>query len=165
MENFLAHPTPNVKSGITARRKEYLQQTHGIELFEAIKEGNVIGAIAALKAGANPNLPNPKQTWDKEPPLGLAARTGQDAIVRCLLECPEIKINLSYSLDIMKDESPVTPIFVALSSWKRDVKKRDVNLAKAQERLTRRLISKGAKMGDREKELLEELEEETSNEK
>jgi len=114
--------------------------------------------IDALKAGADPNKSDPKHEWNKETPLGLAARLGRADAVRCLLAC-SVKVNASYQLDSMKDASPVTPLYVALCAWKRDLHKRDKALAKLQEGIVRSLLNKGAKPQERDQELLTELEE------
>jgi len=156
---FLANPRPDLKPGITARKREQLAYTHGEELHEALKKGDIVAMIDALKAGADPNKPDPKHEWNKETPLGLAARLGRADAVRCLLACPGIKVNVSYQLDSMKDVSPVTPLYVALCAWKKDLHKRDKALAKLQEGIVRSLLKKGAKLEVRDQELLTELEE------
>jgi len=158
LSKYLSNPKPDLKPGITARKREQLAFTHGEALHEGIKNGNIVMVVDALKAGADPNKSDPKHDWNKEIPLGLASRLGYYDIIRCLLITPGIKLDLGYSLDTMKEESPVTSIFVALTSWKRDIQKRDLTAAKKQEKIARLLISKGAKLSEREKNLLNELE-------
>jgi len=139
---YLSNPKPDLKPGITARKRDQLAFTHGEALHEGIKTGNVIMVIEALKAGADPNRSDPKHDWNKEIPLGLAARLGHYNIIRCLLNTPGIKVNVSYVLDSMTEESPVTPTYIALVTWKRDLQKRDMTKATTQEKIVRILIAK-----------------------
>jgi len=158
LSKYLSNPKPDLKPGITARKREQLAFIHGEALHEGIKNGNIVIVVDALKAGADPNRSDPKHEWNKEIPLGLASRLGYYDIIRLLLMTPGIKVDLGYLLDSMKEESPVTSIFVALTAWKRDIQKRDLTAAKKQEKIVRLLISKGAKLSEREKNLLNELE-------